>query len=222
MEIQYYTDYEAKHLILEAGRRAYARGFVSGNEGNISCRVGKNAVWITPTGQSKGYLNEQMLVKLDLDGNKLGGELDASSEALMHLGVYKTHPGIRVVFHAHPSTATAFSCCVKEIPADLHPETIATYGRTIKVIPFGMPGSSELPTQVTKYVIGNRAALLENHGALTWGEDMKTVYFTMETLEAYCNLYLKAHYMIGGEHSISESAFADLNQWYEMMDEELK
>ena len=65
----YASEYEAKEKIIETGKRLYARGLVSGNEGNVSIRVGDNEVWCTPTYESKGYLNKDMLVKLDLDGN---------------------------------------------------------------------------------------------------------------------------------------------------------
>ena len=36
---EYLNDYEAKHQILEVGRRMYEKGFVASNDGNISCRV---------------------------------------------------------------------------------------------------------------------------------------------------------------------------------------
>ena len=49
----------------------YHKGFVASNDGNISCKVGDNELWTTPTGVSKGYMTEDMLVKVDLDGNIL-------------------------------------------------------------------------------------------------------------------------------------------------------
>ena len=33
---EYLNDYEAKHQILEVGRRMYEKGFVASNDGNIS------------------------------------------------------------------------------------------------------------------------------------------------------------------------------------------
>ena len=68
---EYLNDYEAKHQILEVGRRMYEKGFVASNDGNISCRVSETELWTTPTGVSKGFMTEEMLVKVDLNGNLL-------------------------------------------------------------------------------------------------------------------------------------------------------
>lgn len=86
---EYLNDYEAKHQILEVGRRMYEKGFVASNDGNISCRVSETELWTTPTGVSKGFMTEEMLVKVDLNGNLLSGERKPSSEIRMHLRVYR-------------------------------------------------------------------------------------------------------------------------------------
>ena len=71
--MKYKSDFEAKKAILDIGRRMYAKGFVASNDGNISCRVGPNTIWTTPTGVSKGFMTQDMLVKMDLDGKVLMG-----------------------------------------------------------------------------------------------------------------------------------------------------
>ena len=112
----YPTDAEAKAQIIEAGLRIYQRGLVAANDGNLSVRVGENALWVTPTGVSKGFMTEDMLVKLDLDGNVLAGTRKASSETKMHLRIYQENPDVRAVVHAHPPAATAFAAA--GIPLD--------------------------------------------------------------------------------------------------------
>lgn len=220
--MQYASEYEAKEKILEAGRRLYARGLVSGNEGNISIRVSENEVWCTPTYESKGYLNRDMLVKLDLEGNVLSDNgYEPSSEVKMHLGIYKEHSGINAVIHAHPLMATAYACSKEEVKTDLHPEVIAVLGEKVINIPFGMPGTMELPEHVRPYVKGNRAAFLQNHGALSWGEDMKEAYFNMETLENYCKLYTIVTKVIGRPTLVPEYAQKELFQYYAELDKDL-
>ena len=81
---RYPTDAEAKKLIVEIGRRMYAKNFVAANDGNISCKVDENTIWTTPTGVSKGFMTEDMLVKLRLDGTVISqGERGPSSEVTM-------------------------------------------------------------------------------------------------------------------------------------------
>ena len=82
------SDLEAKREILEVGRRMYAKNFVASNDGNISCKVSDHTIWCTPTGVSKGYMTDEMLVLMDLDGNVLRGTWKPSSEMKMHLRVY--------------------------------------------------------------------------------------------------------------------------------------
>ena len=70
---EYPSAYEAKQNILEVGRRMYMKNFVASNDGNISCKVSRDTLWCTPTGVSKGYMTEDMLVLMDTDGNILRG-----------------------------------------------------------------------------------------------------------------------------------------------------
>ena len=67
-ERSYPTDSEAKKLIVEIGRRMYMKNFVAANDGNISCKVADDIIWTTPTGVSKGFMTEDMMVKMRLDG----------------------------------------------------------------------------------------------------------------------------------------------------------
>ena len=101
ISMEYISDAQAKQIILEVGRRMYLGGFVAANDGNISCKVGDNEIWATPTGVSKGFMTEDMLVKLDLDGNVLEGTHKPSSEIKMHLRVFKENPKVQGVVHAH-------------------------------------------------------------------------------------------------------------------------
>ena len=114
-EIPYPSDAEAIAAIIEIGKKLYAKGMVASNDGNISVRVGKDAVWITPTGVSKGELVPDILLKLNLDGKIIEGSSKKSTETAMHLRMYKENGEIRTVVHAHPAFATAFA--VAGIPA---------------------------------------------------------------------------------------------------------
>ena len=99
---RYVSDYEAKKGIIDIGQRMYAKNFVASNDGNISCRVSDNVIWATPTGVSKGFMTEDMLVKMTLDGEILEGTRKPSSEIKMHIRAYKENPRIMGVCHAHP------------------------------------------------------------------------------------------------------------------------
>ncbi len=60
---------EEKDRIIELGRRAYARGFVASNDGNISIRLSDSTFLITASGKSKGYLTYEDILLCDMQGN---------------------------------------------------------------------------------------------------------------------------------------------------------
>src|SRR5205085_11514445 len=71
--------------IVEVGRRMYARGYTASNDGNISVRLGSDRLLMTPKSVCKGFMTPDMMCITDLDGRKLQGDRDPSSEMLMHL-----------------------------------------------------------------------------------------------------------------------------------------
>ena len=97
----YISDDEAKQIICEIGHKMYTRGYVATNDGNITVRVADDALWVTPTGVSKGDLKPDMLVKTDLQGNILEGSWKPTSEMQMHLQAYWEDDSIMSTGHAH-------------------------------------------------------------------------------------------------------------------------
>jgi L-fuculose-phosphate aldolase len=187
--------------IVEIGRRLYARGYVASNDGNISIRLDDNTILTTPKSVSKGFMTADMMVVVDLEGKKIRGTRDASSELLMHLEVYKNRPDARAVVHAHPPTATGFA--VAGIPLDraVLAEVVTTLG-SIPIVEYGTPSTPELPAAVRKYITAYDGLLLANHGALTIGPDVFAAYYKMETIEHFAKISLVAR-QLGREHLLS-------------------
>jgi L-fuculose-phosphate aldolase len=187
--------------IVEVGRRLYARGYVASNDGNISIRLDDNTILTTPKSVSKGFMTTDMMVVVDLEGKKIRGTRDASSELLMHLEVYKNRPDARAVVHAHPPTATGFA--VAGIPLDraVLAEVVTTLG-SIPIVEYGTPSTPELPAAVRKYIKAYDGLLLANHGALTIGPDVFAAYYKMETIEHFAKISLVAR-QLGREYLLS-------------------
>ena len=141
---------------------------MASNDGNISVRLDDQRLITTPKNVSKGFMTPDMMVITDLDGKKIAGERDPSSELKMHLEVYRNRPDARAVVHAHPPTATGFA--VAGIPLDraVLAEVITTLG-SIPIAEYATPSTQELPDGVRKYVKAHDGLLLANHGALAIG-----------------------------------------------------
>jgi L-fuculose-phosphate aldolase len=187
--------------IVEVGRRLYARGYTASNDGNISVRLDTGRLLMTPTGVCKGFMTPEMLCITDLDGKKLQGERDPSSEMQMHLEVYRRRSDVQAVVHAHPPIATGFA--VAGIPLDraVLAEVVTTLG-SVPIAEYATPSTRELPEAVRQYVQAHDGMLLANHGALTLGRDLFSAYFKMETIEHFAKISLVAR-LLGGERVLS-------------------
>ncbi len=187
--------------IVEVGRRLYARGYTASNDGNISVRLGDGRLLMTPKSVCKGFMTPQMMCVTDLEGRKLAGERDPSSEMQMHLEVYRQRPDVNAVVHAHPPVATAFA--VAGIPLDraVLAEVVTTLG-SVPIAEYATPSTKELPEAVRRYVKAHDGMLLANHGALTLGTDLFSAYYKMETIEHFAKISFTAR-MLGGERLLS-------------------
>jgi len=204
------TESSLRADIVEVGRRMYARGYTASNDGNISARLGADRLLMTPKSVCKGFMTPDMMCITDLDGRKLQGDRDPSSEMLMHLEVYRERPDVQAVVHAHPPIATGFA--VAGIPLDraVLAEVLTTLG-SIPIAEYATPSTRELPDAVRKYIKAHDGMLLANHGALTVGGDVYSAYFKMETIEHFAKISLVAR-LLGREHLISREEVNRLQQ----------
>lgn len=199
---EYPLDFEAKQNILEIGRRMYAKNFVASNDGNISCKVSENTLWCTPTGVSKGFMTDDMLVLMDTDGNVIRGNYKPSSEMKMHLRVYKENPNVKAVVHAHPPAATSYAIAGLPLNRAILTESVMGIGE-IPLAPYAMPGTEEVPDSIAPFVNTHNGCLLANHGALTWAGDVMTAWMRMESIEYYALVSMYTKGLIGQVHELT-------------------
>ena len=204
----YPSEDSARHDIVEAGRRMYMRGYLSGNDGNLSARISDNAIIATPSGVSKGFMTEDMLVRLDLDGNVLSSASKPSSEIKMHLAVYRKSPEMLAVCHAHPPVAAAFAAAGVALDKAFLQESVMLLG-VIPVAKYAPPGSVELADGAAAFCNEYNGALLEHHGAVTWGDCVMQALFRMESLEYTATVAMYSE-MLGFHRTLSEKRINEL------------
>jgi len=208
--MKYLNDYQAKELIVDIGRRMYNKHYVAANDGNITCKTGPDTIWATPTGVSKGYMKQEDLVKMRLDGTILQqGELKPSSEIKMHLRIYCENPAIQGVCHAHPPVSTSFAIAGISLDKAIYPEALVTLG-TIPVVHYEAPGSQGIPDSVAPYCKDYNALLLANHGAVTWGESLMEAWYRLESTEHYAMILMYTGNIIGKANVLSREQVLEL------------
>jgi L-fuculose-phosphate aldolase len=196
--------------IVEVGRRMYARGYTASNDGNISVRLGQDRLLMTPKSVCKGFMTPDMMCITDLDGRKLQGDRDPSSEMLMHLEVYRQRPDVQAVVHAHPPIATGFAVAGIPLNRAVLAEVLTTLG-SIPIAEYATPSTKELPEAVRKYVKAHDGMLLANHGALTLGADLFSAYYKMETIEHFAKISLVAR-LLGNENLLPRDEVVRLQE----------
>jgi len=190
------TEKEHRQNIVEVGRMVYAKGWVAANDGNISIRLDQNRILATPTGISKGMMQPDDLIICDLNGDKIEGRRERTSEIAMHTTVYRLRPDVQAVVHSHPPVSTGFAVAGKALNLAILPEVVIGLG-CVPLAEYGLPGTPALTEGMLPYIPKYDALLMANHGAVCYGEDVFKAYFKMETLEHVARITLVAE-MLGG------------------------
>jgi L-fuculose-phosphate aldolase len=162
---------------------------VVSTDGNLSVRLDPRRVLTSPTSISKGMMAPDDLVITDLQGRKLSGRRNASSELPMHLLIYQRRPDVNAVCHAHPPVATGYAAAGLPLNKALISEVVLGLG-CIPVARYGTPGTPELSEALEPLVQQHDAVLMANHGVVTFGADLLTAFFRMETVEHFARVSL--------------------------------
>lgn len=185
------SEFQVRLDLTRFGQMLHAQGFVAATEGNLSARLDSDRIMITPTGFSKGMMQPEDMVIVDLEGNKLEGETNPSSEIAMHLTIYRMRPEVGAVVHAHPCTATGFASAGIALDEPLCSEIVVTLG-SVPLAPYATTGTSELSAALRPFIPGHNAILMANHGVVAYGGDLAQAYMHMEAVEHYAKVALTA------------------------------
>ena len=180
-------------------------GLAVGSAGNLSARIG-DVVAITPSGISYRELRSADVAVIALDGTEVDAPEVPSSELPMHLAVYASTKAGAVV-HTHSPEVIALSSARDELPA-IH-YAITTLGGPVRVAPYVRFGSAGLASAAAEALAGRRAAILRNHGAITYGRTLAEAYDHALLLEWLAGVYRRA-LDYGAPHILSEAELAEV------------
>jgi L-fuculose-phosphate aldolase len=180
-----------RHEIVRVCGRLYARGLVAGPDGNVSARIGRDVILVTPAGMSKVDVGARDIVAVGLDGAPLDRSLQPSSELRMHLRIYRRRPDVRAIVHAHPPVATGFSVAGEDFMTPVLPEVILQMG-AVPLVPYGTPGTDALADVIEPFLDHHDAFLMANHGATTLGRSLAVAHQRMESVEHAARILLVA------------------------------
>jgi len=208
------SEHELRREMVRVGRLMWERGFVAATDGNLSARMGANRLLVTASGVSKGFLSDEDLVIIRMDGEPVssyrGRDSRPSTEIAMHLEVYRQRPDVNAVVHAHPPLATAFSIAGVSLARCVIPEVIVALGG-IPTAEYATPGTPEVPVSIQQAIGDYDAIILAHHGSLTVGDTLWEAYLRLEKVEHAAEITLAAQ-QLGQVNTLSPQAVEKLTE----------
>jgi L-fuculose-phosphate aldolase len=184
-----------RELVLKTALTLVEKGLVTGTSGNVSQRLkqdnGTDLIAITPTSRYYDSLTADDIPIISMDGSRVDGCLEPSSEIPMHIAIYRARRDVDTVIHTHSTYASTVSVSGLEIPAILEEEVILL-GGTIRVARYARSGTIELANNAVTGLEGRCAVILANHGGVGVGKTMREALNACELLEKAAKVYLLA------------------------------
>ena len=175
---------ELKKKVYEANILLPKYGLVTFTWGNVSAIDREAGLFvIKPSGVEYDTMTPDDMVVMDLNGNKVEGKLNPSSDTPTHVEIYKAFKEVGGVVHTHSSYATSWAQAGRSIPCYGTTHADYFYGEIPCVRCLNKDEIESAYEENTGHLIVNEfermgkdpvavpAVLCKNHGVFTWGKD---------------------------------------------------
>ena len=206
---------ELKKKVYEANMLLPKHGLITFTWGNVSGIDREKGLFvIKPSGVEYDVMRPEDMVVVDLDGNKIEGDLNPSSDTETHRFLYKEFKNIGGIVHTHSRWATTFAQAGQGVRAYGTTQPDYFYGEipcTREMTPEEINGPYELNTGV---VIAERfkdlnpdyipAVLVKNHGPFTWGTDPYNAVHNAVVLEEIAMMAFHTQMLTGNREPMPQ------------------
>jgi L-fuculose-phosphate aldolase len=179
----------------------YERHLLVGLDGNLSVRLSDELIICTQAGCHKGLLSDDHLVVIDMDGTKVRGRGEPTSEMAMHLACYRQRPDIEAIVHAHPPLCIAFTIAGVTMARCVLPEVVLTLG-ALPTLEYQTTGTQTLAERVGEAIRSHDAVMMDRHGAVCVGKTVEEAFCKLEVIEHSAKI-MKAARDLGGMKELS-------------------
>lgn len=181
--------YEANMALPKYGLITFTWGNVSGIDRESGYIV------IKPSGVEYDVMTAEDMVVVDLNGSRIEGNLNPSSDTATHIELYKAFPGIGGIVHTHSRWATTFAQSGRGIPALGTTHADYFYGEvpcTRKMTPEEISSDyeKETGTVIIERFLQDKiqpedvpGVVVYSHGPFTWGTNPQNAVHNAVVLE---------------------------------------
>lgn len=187
---------DLKQKVYEANMLLPKYGLVTFTWGNVSAIDTESGLFvIKPSGVDYEKMTPADMVVMDLQGNKVEGDLKPSSDTPTHLELYKAFPEIGGIVHTHSSYATSWAQAGRSIPCYGTTHADYIYGEVPCLRCLTKEEIDEAYEENTGHLIVNEfqrmnkevmavpAVLCKNHGPFAFGKDAMDAVHNAVVLE---------------------------------------
>ena len=187
---------ELKQKVYEANMDLPRYGLVTFTWGNVSAIDREKGLFvIKPSGVDYNLLKPEDMVVMDLNGNKVEGRYNPSSDTPTHLELYKAFPEIGGIVHTHSTYATSWAQAGRAIPCYGTTHADYIYGEVPCLRCLTKEEIDEAYEENTGHLIVNEfqrmnkevmavpAVLCKNHGPFAFGKDAMDAVHNAVVLE---------------------------------------
>jgi ribulose-5-phosphate 4-epimerase/fuculose-1-phosphate aldolase len=162
--------------------------------GHVTYReAGAQTFWMKPAALGLDEITPETLIRVDLEGRVVEGELPRHLEFPIHAEIFRARPGIACVVHTHPIYSIAFAATEQPLHAVSHegaqftPPDVPRFTRTSDLIT-----TRELGEEVARTMGGSLACYLINHGIVVVGNTIEQAVVAAINLERASQVQLLA------------------------------
>lgn len=186
---------ELREQILETSIQMITDELAYGAGGNISARDSESGlIAITPSALNYTKMKIEDVVVIDVDGTVIDGKWKPTSETSMHTIFYRERKDVGAVVHTHAPHSSVFAIINESVPMVVT-EAALYIGESVKVSPYGRPGTDELAHIVLDAMGDGVAVLLAQHGLITVGATLSEAYSSTIATEISARLAIMARSM---------------------------
>ncbi len=178
-----------RRIVAEVCREVFDRGMALSGSGNVSVRRG-DLIALSPSGFRLCDVRPRHVTVVTVNGNRVVGAFEPTSESPMHLAVYERIDEGAIV-HAHSPYATALAHTDEPFPATAE---LKRWVGEVEDVRFLEPGSEELAREVARVVRVPCAVILRGHGTLGVGRDPWEALKIVEALEEAARIAALKHH----------------------------
>ncbi|NMB87889.1 MAG: class II aldolase/adducin family protein [Chloroflexi bacterium] len=176
--------------LIETARHAEDIGLVIYSQGNFSLKLPHSgSILITPTGIPYRRLEPDDLVVLDLDGNKLSGKYEPSSETPVHLLAYQQMPDIGGAVHIEPPYINALAAVNLNPPPILGNFVYLFGGKGLAMVESIRSGNAAFARATMEAMQDHFGVIWKNHGIFCVGSSLELAYRRSWAAEQAAKVY---------------------------------